>query len=119
MAQEAQGGSLTIPRPLSAGEEQFALHCQIYKLSPIREYAFHPSRKWRFDFYFPGALLAVEIEGISRSGGRHQREGGFIADCEKYNAAALMGIRVLRYTPAMVKAGTAIDDVLKLLKANT
>ena len=48
---------------LSQGEEAFALHCRAEKLEPVREYIFHPKRKWRFDFYFPERKLAVEIEG--------------------------------------------------------
>ena len=100
------------PKALSEGEEQFALHCKIEKLTPKREYPFHPSRKWRFDLAFPDYLLAVEIEGR----GRHQSFGGFEADCEKYNAAAKLHWRVLRYTPAMVKRGDAINDVLEILR---
>ena len=102
------------PSRLSPGEESFALHCRAEKLNPVREYTFHPKRKWRFDFYFPENKLAVEIEG--GVGGRHQRIGGFTGDCVKYNAAALMGIRVLRYTTPMVMAGTAIDEVLEALR---
>ena len=37
-------------------------------------------------------------------------------DAYKYNAAVLLGWRVLRYTPAMVTAGAAIDDVLEMMK---
>jgi very-short-patch-repair endonuclease len=98
------------PRALSQGEEAFALHCRAECLYPVREYMFHPKRKWRFDFYFPSHKLAVEVEGVG--GGRHQRIGGFKGDCHKYNSAALMGITVLRYTTDMVKQGTAIDEVL-------
>lgn len=104
---------IPIPKALSKGEEAFALHCHAEKLEPIREYMFHPRRKWRFDFYFPSHRLAVEVEG--GAGGRHQRIGGFVGDCHKYNAAALMGITVLRYTTQMVIDGTAINDVLKFL----
>lgn len=104
-----------VPRALSPGEEAFALHCRAEKLNPVREFIFHHTRKWRFDFYFPEQRLAVEIEGGLRAGGRHQRIAGFTDDAEKYNQATSMGIRVLRYTPAMVLAGTAIDEVLKVL----
>ena len=99
------------PKNLSPGEEAFALHCRAESLSPQREYRFHPTRKWRLDF-FMGHDLAVEIEGY----GRHQSIGGFKADCEKYNAAAKMGITVLRYTTDMVLRGDAINDVLEILK---
>jgi hypothetical protein len=105
-----------IPKALSPGEEAFALHCreEFHPVNqPVREYVFAPPRKWRFDFYFPKNKLAVEIEG--GYGGRHQR-GGFQKDMEKYNAAAKMGITVLRYTTRMVTDGTAINDVLEILK---
>jgi hypothetical protein len=65
---------------------------------PEPEATFHPSRKWRFDFFFPSHKLAVEIEGGAWIQGRHNRAAGFIKDMEKYNAAAEMGIRILRYT---------------------
>ena len=100
-------------KALSKGEEAFALHCQIESIPCIREHRFHSERKWRFDFAFPGRMLAVEVEG--GYGGRHQR-GGFAKDIEKYNAAAKMGWRVLRYTTAMVLRGDAINDVLEILR---
>lgn len=62
------------------------------------EYRFDHSRRWRLDFAWPERLLAVEIEGGTHSGGRHTRGAGYAADCDKYNAAALAGWRVLRFT---------------------
>jgi very-short-patch-repair endonuclease len=102
-----------IPRELSPGEEAFVLHCRVENLEPIREYAFHPKRKWRFDFYFAEKKLAVEVEG--GYAGRHQR-GGFQKDMEKYNAAGRMGILVLRYTTRDVMRGDAIAQVLGVLR---
>lgn len=92
-------------RALSPGEEAFALHCRAEGLTPKREYRFAPPRK-----------LAVEIEGGTGVYGRHQRPGGFEKDAEKYNTAAKMGITVIRYTTRMVMNGTAINDVLEVLK---
>ena len=43
-----------IPKALSEGEEQFAQHCQIYKLTPEREYVFAAPRLWRFDYRLAG-----------------------------------------------------------------
>lgn len=104
------------PRALSALEEQFARDCRAAKLPiPEREYRFDQTRKWRMDFAWPAHKLAVEIEGGVWSNGRHTRGSGFVADCEKYNAAALLGWRVLRFTGEHVTSGRAIaiiDEVL-------
>lgn len=59
----------------------------------VREYRFHPVRKWRFDMAWPTEMVAVEIEGR----GRHQTLMGERRDMEKYRAATLLGWRVLRY----------------------
>jgi very-short-patch-repair endonuclease len=100
----------------SAGEAEFALHCRANKLSPIPEYQFAPPRRWRADFAFPDAMLLVEIEGGVWTNGRHNRGSGFTADCEKYNAAAMLGYFVLRFTPDMVKKGEAIAQVIEFIK---
>ncbi len=107
---------MSVPKKLSPGEEAFALHCRAESLAPLREFHFALPRKWRFDFAFidatGGTKIAVEVEGR----GRHQSFGGFEKDCEKYNVAAKLGWRVLRYTPKMVTDGTAINDVLEILR---
>lgn len=105
-----------MPKALSSGEEEFAMHCDIYTLSPIREYPFAVGRKWRFDFAFVNERVAVEIEGGTWNGGRHTRGSGFVKDCEKYNHAALLSWRVFRFTPSMVASGNAIDTVLAALR---
>lgn len=108
---------MSIPKKLSPGEEAFALHCRAEKLTPEREYKFHPKRKWKFDFAFVSSMVAVEIEGGTWVAGRHSRGGkAFAADCEKYNTACLMGWRVLRYTTEMVLAGTAIHETVRALR---
>ena len=66
---------------------------------PVAEYRFHPERKWRFDYAWPDAKVALEVEGGVWTGGRHTSPAGFLKDIEKYNAAARLGWRVLRCTP--------------------
>jgi very-short-patch-repair endonuclease len=66
------------------------------------EYRFHPRRKWRFDAAFPERMIAVEIDGGAFIGGRHTRGAGFRRDCEKINAAGLLGWRVFRFLPEQV-----------------
>jgi len=84
---------------------------------PVREYRFHPKRKWRFDFAWPARLVAVEVEGGTFSGGRHSRGRGFEADAEKYAEAAILGWRVLRVTTAMVNDGRALDLIERAMTA--
>lgn len=67
--------------------------------APVREYRFHPVRKWRLDFAWPDIRLGIEIDGR----GRHQTVAGVRSDCEKHNEALKMGWRVLRF-PATDKS---------------
>lgn len=62
------------------------------------EYAFHPERKWRFDFAIPEMKVGIEYEGLMSEKSRHTSIKGFTGDTEKYNAAASLGWKVLRYT---------------------
>jgi very-short-patch-repair endonuclease len=101
-----------LPQALSEGEETFALQCRVHGLTPEREVQFLPGRQWRFDFAWRHLKLALEVEGGTKGGGRHNRHSGFEADARKYNAAALEGWRVLRFTTDMVKSGEAVNQVL-------
>lgn len=65
----------------------------------VKEFRFHPERRWRFDYAIPSHKIAVEVEGGVWTGGRHTSPKGFLNDMEKYNAAALLGWRVFRYVP--------------------
>ena len=90
-------------------ETLFAQQIALMGHHPRREYRFHPTRKWRFDFAEPDAKIAAEIEGGTWSNGRHVRGSGFERDCEKYNQAALLGWRVFRFTGRMVEDGLAAE----------
>ena len=65
----------------------------------VKEYRFHPTRKWRFDYAIPEHKIALEVEGGVWTRGRHTSPKGFLNDIEKYNTATLMGWRVFRTTP--------------------
>ena len=75
---------------------------EIIGILPIKEYKFHPVRKWRIDYFFetPAKKLAVEIEGGVWVKGRHTRGSGFVKDMEKYNELTRSGIFLLRFQPA-------------------
>lgn len=88
---------------------------------PEREFVLHPSRRFRFDFAWPHAKVAVEIEGGTWSQGRHVSGAGYERDCVKYNLAQYLGWRVLRYTTTMVRKDPArtIKQVASLVRGTT
>ena len=109
--------------------------CDLGLPKPVKEYRFHPVRRWRFDLAWPGRRLALEVEGgiygqvvichkcgvkvlqkldkggmvQVRTGGRHNRGKGYEADCLKYSTAAVMGWKVIRVTAGMIKDGSGIE----------
>jgi very-short-patch-repair endonuclease len=77
----------------------------------VTEHRFDLKRDWRFDFANVDLKIAVEVEGgvfrpnrkrcpvcKQTPAGRHSRPMGFHDDCDKYNAAALDGWAVFRFT---------------------
>lgn len=80
----------------------------------MREFQFCPSRKWRFDFAFPDYKIAIECEG-GLAGGRHCMVGGYLADMEKYNTAAILGWAVLRFAWPQIRSGEAIKTIIQAM----
>ena len=85
--------------------------------TPEREFRFHPERKWRFDFCFPEAMVALEVEGGTWVRGRHARPKGFAEDCCKANESALMGWTLLRVTGEHIDSGQALEWLQRALSA--
>ena len=107
-------------RSISKAEDQLAGHIFVLQLpKPVREHRFHPTRRWRFDFAWPDQKIAVEVDGVLPGrGGRHQRMAGFDADTEKTNAAAILGWKVLRFTPRAVNSGEAVQTIERAFAAD-
>lgn len=82
----------------------------------VCEYRFHPNREWQTDYAWPDHRLAVEIEGGSWIYGRHNRATGFQDDMDKYNALAILGWYLLRFTPQDTETGKAIDIIEEFFK---
>ena len=102
----------------SEPELLFEKHLAELGLEFRREWRFHPTRRWRFDFalglsYSEGRFepnrIAIEIEGGIYTQGRHTRGKGFQADLDKYNHATAMGWRVFRFSTRDVLRGRAKD----------
>lgn len=116
-------------------EERFDFQIRAFKLIvPEREYRFAAHavggpgkglrirleeaglKDWRMDFAWPDLKLAVEIEGGIWVNGRHGRGAGMIGDMKKYNAATLMGWKVLRFDGDAIKSGEAINTLQPLIQ---
>lgn len=80
---------------------------------PEKEYVFHPTRKWRFDYVWNELNVAVEIQG-----GRFHR-GNPAKDYEKLNEAQSLGWSVYQFgsdmfnsEPGRVSIGEFMQSVL-------
>lgn len=82
----------------------------------VKEYKFHPTRRWRFDFAIPEYKIAIEIDGGVWTYGRHNRSAGYIADMEKFNAAASLGWVVLKFTPDEQYTKKTFDLIRQTIK---
>lgn len=110
-------------------EAYFPRFCAMHKLpSPVAEYQFHPTRRWRFDFAWRDEKVALEVEGgvfgyinpqtMRRHGrGAHGSVAGILNDMEKYNEAALHGWRLLRVLPGKLYSQPTIDMLKRALDA--
>lgn len=95
--------TLSTPKPESELEADFLKLFNSYKLPPpVLQYVFHPNRLWRFDFAWPKALLAVEVQGVSSTqhpvtGPMHNSIHRMGQDYEKHNTALLFHWRILYF----------------------
>lgn len=93
--------------------------------TPRHEYRFDPERRWKFDVAYPEEKLAIEIEGGFFGIGKkcptcgrrkvagHSSIQRLLGDTEKYNAAALAGWRVLRFSTVAVENGDAVRTLAR------
>lgn len=97
----------------------FLILCQQEGLPvPVREFKFHPVRKWRIDYYFERGdkRLALEVEGGAWTQGRHTRGAGFVRDMEKYNAIIEAGIALIRVTPSQLMKTETVEQIKRILQ---
>jgi hypothetical protein len=91
--------------------------------APTLEYQFHENRKWQIDMLWLDDSLAVEIDGGNHMAAINKRTGKAFAvgrhtmsaDYEKLNEIVLHDMRLLRFTPEMVKSGMALSMIERAL----
>ena len=108
----------TAQKPRKQPEKDiFTLICKTdLKIEVVKEFIFHPTRKWRFDFAIPSHKIAIEIDGGVWNYGRHNRAQGYIADMKKFNAAASLGWIVLKFTPDEQYRRATFDIIRETIK---
>jgi very-short-patch-repair endonuclease len=94
----------------------------------VREYHFaeERGREYRADFAFPSQKVLVEVDGGNRLVRYSEKSGRYVAvgkhtqedDYEKLNLAAVLGYRVLRFTPKQLEDAPAqcVELVVKALE---
>lgn len=82
----------------------------------VTEHYFAKPRLWRFDFAYPDAMLAVEVEGGGWVHGRHVRGSGYAKDLVKYAEAVALGWHLLRVDGAMIESNAAVEYVRRCLE---
>jgi very-short-patch-repair endonuclease len=105
-------------RSKSDVEDEFLFQIRAIGLAaPRREAKIIEGRKFRFDFVWDSAKLAVEINGSTwRPNTGHTSGSGIARDYTKHNLAVLAGWRVLFFTTQDVKDGSALTILEKALK---
>lgn len=104
-------------RPLT---DAFTAICQSeLRIEVVKEYQFHPIRKWRFDYAIPQHKIALEVEGGVFTTGRHTRGAGYIGDIEKYNEATRLGWRVVRTVPWELHTHKTVSLLGELINNST
>ena len=90
---------------MSKLESDFAFALKAIGCEMVREYQFHPTRKWRLDFASVAEKVGVEVDGgeFINGGGAHNRGVRMANDYEKRNAAIELGWAIFQLTGAMVK----------------
>lgn len=78
--------------------EQLLTWCQARGIVLHEEYNFNPLRRWRADWCIPDLKILIEYEGLSARKTGHTTSVGYTGNTEKYNSAAALGWKVLRFT---------------------
>ena len=107
---DRQCAALGLPVPIA--EVRF---CDLATVEDLAAIGLATRRRWRIDWAFVEARVALEVEGGYAAAGRHTRPSGFLEDQHKYNALVCLGWRLLRVTPRDVQTGDAVTWARRLL----
>jgi hypothetical protein len=82
-----------------------------------QNFIFDAKRKFEIDLAVPSQKCGIEIQGgiWNSKTGAHGSPLKILRDMEKSNLLVLSGWRILRYSPAQVSSGEAIEGLKSLL----
>lgn len=109
-------------KKVSKEKQHIEMILSTLKIPYEKEFRFAPTRKFAADFFVPSLNLLIEYEGLVFNSNRatstgksgHTTVTGYSSNCSKYNLAACMGFKLLRYTALNVKE--LVFDLQKLFK---
>lgn len=108
---------LTTRRRSRARWISFPRLCELVGLPrPEAEVKFHPTRRWRFDWGWRDAKVALEQHGGTFIRGKHSRGAGQRRDFEKWSEAAAMGWRIVHVLPEQFESVTTLQWIRRCLK---
>lgn len=110
---------------VNKGEELLIFQCTACQLpAHVRDYVFHPTRRWEIDVAWPQFRIGIEIQGgiwgksaEDRTPGAHGHATGIMRDLEKHNALLDHGWRVWEFTPTQVKQGIAVQHIEAVIRS--
>lgn len=71
----------------------------------VPEMTVHPERRFRYDYCWPEAAVALELQGgIHQAGKGHVSAAGFKTDCDKLNLSNLLGITLFKFATGQITA---------------
>ena len=107
---------------MTNAEDELALSLDGVGISYRRQYYYAKPRKFQADFWVVGTRILIEVNGglyrtkHNPEGGAHGSVKGILADIERLNQATLNHYYMLRFTPAQVKSGEALDFIQKVVR---
>ena len=115
------GTPVTLKDVLPRGDARlFLAYLDLYDIpAPVAEWRICRERMWRADFAWPDAGLIMEVQGGYQQGRAHASVGGARNDFDKYNAAAILGLRLLLKLPADLIAPKTVEEIRQALGLTT
>ncbi len=94
---------------------------EVAKPRLVRQALLIPDRQFRFDFAFPDAMVAVELDGGLYTDGGHSRGRAIEEQYLKRNSAARLGWCVLCYGTRRLEREMhlIVDEVLAVIQARS